>query len=288
MSLIEFASSWGLFWRPYSLTLLAAPALSLLGVYAVARRQLFIAAAVSQSAIFGFALFTLVFGARAVGADGSLWGDALVLLFAVGAALVATLGRETGGHGGRLNNDELIAWVFIAAGVGATLILSHAPAGMELARQLQASSVVGARWGDVVLFGITLAAIVGTLILHGRTVVLLLTDPVMAAAIGLRVGAWNLGVTVLSGVAIGMSVRSTGMMFTFGCLVLPVMIAKQLCGEVRTLLVASPLAAVMTAALGLWAAYEWDLPPGQSVVALQSIALAAAVALRGAWSLSAR
>ncbi len=288
MSLVDFMSSWELFARPYSLTLLAAPVLALLGVYAVARRQLFIAAAVSQSAVFGFALFSLFFGAHAAGVNGSLAQDALVLVCAIAAALITMIGRDSGGHGGRLNSDEIIAWVFIAAGVSATLILSHAPAGMELTRQLQASSVVGARWTDVAVFSIALAMLVGMLVWRRRALVLFVTDPVMASAVGMRVSIWNLVITILCGIVIGLSVRSTGMMFTFGCLALPVLIAKQGCSEVRTLLVVSPLAATLSAFVGLWFAHQWDLPPGQAVVGLLSVLLAVAAGLRYLWSVSSR
>jgi len=144
MSVLDFVSSWGLFARSYTLTLIAAPLLTLLGVYAVARRQLFIAAAISQSAVFGFATFALTFGAYSAGLGGSLSQDALIIACAMIAALLTMLGAEDA-RGARLTKDEVIAGVFIAAGVGATLILSRAPAGMELTRQLQASSVVGAR-----------------------------------------------------------------------------------------------------------------------------------------------
>ena len=288
MSVLDFVSSWGLFARPYTLTLVAAPTLALLGVYAVARRQVFIAAAVPQAAVFGFALFSLLFGAHTIAVDGGLGQDAVILVCAVAAALATMLGGESSGSGGRLSNEESIAFVFIAAGVGATLILSHAPAGLELARQLQASSVVGARWSDVAIFGATLAAFTSLLLWRRRAIVLFLTDPLMAAAIGMRVGVWNLVVTVISGVIIGLSVRSTGVMFTFGCLALPVLIGKQLCSEVRALLLVSPLVAALSAFAGLWAAYTWDLPPGQAVVGLQSVTLVAAAGLRRLWSLPAR
>lgn len=282
MSLLDFASSWGLFARSYSLTLIAAPLLTLLGVYAVARRQLFIAAAISQSAVFGFASFALIFGAYSAGLGGSLGQDALVIACAVIAALLAMLGTEDA-QGGRLSKDEVIASVFIMAGVGSTLILSRAPAGMELTRQLQASSVVGARWLDVAVFALALTALAAVILWHRKSIVLFLTDPVMASAIGLRVGAWNLGATLACGVIIGLSVRSTGMMFTFGCLALPVLIGKQLCAEVRTLLLVSPCVAALSALIGLWAAYAWDLPPGQSVVGLQGVLLATAAGLRTLW-----
>jgi len=286
VNLPDFITSWGLFALPYSLTLVAASVLAILGVATASRRQVFMAAAVTQSSVFGFALFSLLFGASASGLSVGAGQGAIVVCFAIAAALVTMLGGGAPSRGDRLDHDERTAWVFIAAGVGATLVLSHAPAGMEQVRRLQASSVVGAEWSDVVLFAALLAALAWALFRYGNELVLLLTDSVMASAIGMRVGAWNLCIALLCGASIGMSVRATGMVFTFGCLALPVMIAKQFCGEVRALFWVSPLIAALCGACGLWAAYEWNLPLGQAVVAALSVALAIAVGLRRGWNAS--
>ncbi|MEM1097396.1 MAG: metal ABC transporter permease [Planctomycetota bacterium] len=288
MSLFEFLSSWGLFVRPYTLTLLAAMALSMLGVVTAARRQVFMAASVAQASTFGFAVFALFAGAAATQATGSIGRDLVVIGSAVAAALLTMLGDGRQTHGSRLDGDERTAWVFIAAGAGAILVLSQAPAGMEQFRRMQASSVIGATRLDVITFAVLLIAMVGVLLWAGRSLVLLLADPVMAAAIGMRVRAWHWGLAIFSGACVGLGVRSTGMLFTFGCLALPVMIAKQACGEVRSLFWASPLIALVSAFVGLWLSYLWDLPPGQVVVALLCVVLIFAAAGRLAWDAMAR
>ncbi|MEM9752442.1 MAG: metal ABC transporter permease [Planctomycetota bacterium] len=286
--MLEFLSSWGLFARPYTLTLLAAMGLAMLGVVTAARRQVFMAAAVAQASTFGFAVFALFAGAAATQMSGSLGRDVVVIGSAIAAALLTMLGDGRQTQGSRLDGDERTAWVFIAAGAGAILVLAQAPAGMEQFRRMQASSVIGATRLDVATFAVLLVAMVGVVIAFGRSLVLLLADPVMAAAIGMRVRVWDLGLAVFSGACVGLGVRSTGMLFTFGCLALPVMIAKQACGEVRSLFWASPLVALVAAFMGLWLSYVLDLPPGQVVVALLCVVLVAAAAGRFAWDAMAR
>lgn len=288
MSVTEFFSSWGLFARPYTLALLAAMALSVLGVVTAARRQVFMAAAVAQASTFGFAVFALFAGAAATQATGGVVRDAVVIGSAVAAALLTMLGDGRQTQGSRLDGDERTAWVFIAAGAGAILVLAHAPAGMEQFRRMQASSVIGATRLDVVAFAALLVAMAAVLARWGRSLVLLLADPVMASAVGMRVQAWHLGLAVFSGACVGLGVRSTGMLFTFGCLALPVMIAKQACGEVRQLFWASPLVALISAFVGLWLSYAWDLPPGQVVVTLLCAVLVLAAAGRCAWDAASR
>ena len=288
MSVAEFLGSWRLFLWPYTLTILAAMALATLGVVTAARRQVFMAASVAQASTLGYAVFALFAGAAATQSTGSTARDAVVIGSAIAASLLTMIGDGRQMQGGRLDGDERTAWVFIAAGAGAILVLAQAPAGMEQFRRVQASSVIGATWLDVAVFGALLAAMVGVLIRAGRSIVLLLSDPVMAAAIGMRVRVWDTGLAVFSGACVGLGVRSAGMLFTFGCLALPVMIAKQACGEVRSMFWVSPLVAAFFALVGLWLSYLWDLPPGQVVVALLCAVLVVAVAARYAWDTVSR
>ena len=74
-------------------------------------------------------------------------------------------------------------------------------------------------------------------------------------------GAWI-------GFAIGFSIRTSGTLYTFGCLVLPALVAKNLCREVRPMLLVSPLVALVTGAAAFVLANHYDYPPAQMAVAL--------------------
>ncbi len=279
----EFINSWELFARPYLLTVLAGAVLAMVGVITMARRQVFMAAAVAQASTFGYAVFGFLVGGAGTESGEDLVRDAVVVGSAVVAALLTMLGRTDRARSGRLDGDERTAWVFIAASAGAILILARSPMGMEQLRRIQGSSLIGATTLDVAIFAAVLLVTVVLLAIFSRPLVLLLADPVMASAIGMRVALWNILLAMGVGLCVGLTVRSTGMLFAFGCLALPVMIAKQLCGEVRSLFVASPLLAAILSLTGLWLAYTWDLPPGQVVVGLSCITLALAVIARTIW-----
>ena len=106
-----------------------------------------------------------------------------------------------------------------------------------------------------------------------RPLVLLLSDPVLASAIGLKIFRWNITLAIMIGLSVGLAVRSTGVLYAFGALALPVMIAKQFCGEVRSLFLFSPIIAVGLSFAGLWGGHLWDFPPGQSAVGVMCAAL---------------
>jgi ABC-type Mn2+/Zn2+ transport system permease subunit len=283
--MMDFFNSWPLFFRPYSLTLLAGAVLALIGVVATARRQLFMAAAVAQTSLMGYAVIAFFVGTQVNGVLGAGGRDAVVIGAAIGAAMITMLGgRDSqGAEGGRLDGDERTAWVFVTAGSLAVLFLAHAPAGMEQVRRLQVSSVVGATWTDLYLFAALLTGMAIAGLRFMRPLILLLSDPVLAAAIGMKVLRWNIALAVLAGLSVGLAVRSTGVLFAFGALALPVMIAKQVCGEVRSLFLLSPLLAAALSFLGLWLGHLWNLPPGQAAVGVMCLALLGTHAARQAW-----
>ena len=135
-------------------------------------------------------------------------------------------------------------------------------------RRMQASTVIGAETSDVVIFGVLLFLGLVLIWMYWRELVLFLSDPVMAAAVGMRVAAWNVMLALIVGLVVGLSVRSAGMMFTFGCMAFPAMIAKQWSVQIKSLFWVSPLVALVMAFLGLFVSYCFQLPPALVIVAM--------------------
>jgi ABC-type Mn2+/Zn2+ transport system permease subunit len=98
-------------------------------------------------------------------------------------------------------------------------------------------------------------------------------DPAMAAAVGMRVSLWAGGTAVWLGLAVGLSMRVSGLLYTFGNLVLPALIAKNFCGEVTMVFLVAPCIAIGTGTLGFILANYYDYPPAQMTVALLSVLL---------------
>jgi ABC-type Mn2+/Zn2+ transport system permease subunit len=148
--------------------------------------------------------------------------------------------------------------------------------GLREVQAMMSSSVIGATPGDVLFFGGMAVVALGFVLMTRRRLVVLVTDPTMAAAVGMRVGWWTGALALAMGVGTGVAMRSTGMLYTFGCLVLPPLVAKNLCREVAPMFWVAPLVAAGSVAVGLVVAHTWDFPPGQTMVAVQALALLAA------------
>ncbi|MGH7411665.1 MAG: metal ABC transporter permease [Candidatus Methylomirabilis sp.] len=269
----NFISSWALFHNTYLAGWLIGLLLSLIGVLVVARDQIFIGAAVSQASTLGIALAMWI-GAWA-GAGLRLWfrSDEFLSIMAVAFSVIAALITARGGEGSRESHEAITGWVFLASASLSILIVSRSPHGLEEIHRLLSSSIIGATRADVWTFGLLAGAAALSLCAGLRRILLFAMDPVMAAAVGMRITRWGALTSAGLGLAVGLSIRSSGMLYTFGCLVLPALIAKHICREVRPMFLVAPIVAVGTGMAGFVLANHYDFPPAQMTIALLSLLL---------------
>ncbi len=264
----NFLSSWDLFHLSYLAGWLISFLLAMIGVLVVARDQIFIGAAVSQASTLGIALTMWATGVFALDqfpwfhSDISL--SVMAVVFSVIAASMTGRGEETGGE----SHEAVTGWVFLVSASLSILIVSHSPHGLEEIHRLLSSSIIGATVTDVWIFSILSVLTVFLLIFFYRRILLFALDPSMARAIGMKITVWSLLTSAWLGLIIGLSIRSSGMLYTFGCLVLPALVAKNLCREVRGMFFVAPVVAVGNGIIGFMLANYYDYPPGQMIVAL--------------------
>jgi ABC-type Mn2+/Zn2+ transport system permease subunit len=281
----EFLSSWDLFKYSYLEGWLIGLLLSLIGVLVVARDQIFIGAAVSEASTVGIALALLIgsmvgpVGAGDAHSSGESWiqsdtfQSSMAVVFSIMAALVTTRGEKAR----RESHEAVTGWVFLISASLSVLLVSHSPHGLEEIHRLHSSSLIGATELDVKTFAVFAALTAAGVLVTHRRLLLLAMDPAMAAAVGMRVTAWSMSLSVWLGLAIGLSIRASGMLYTFGMLVLPALVAKNLCREVRIMFLVSPAVAVIVSLIGFVLANhkEYDYPPAQMTVALLGALLVA-------------
>jgi ABC-type Mn2+/Zn2+ transport system permease subunit len=270
-----FLSSWPLFHNSYLAGWLIAVLLPLLGVLIVARDQIFLGAAVSQASLLGIAC-GLLLGSFAetlsmawLGSDTAL--SATAGLFAIVAALVTTRGGTAGGRSD--SHEAITGLVFLASSSLAVLLLAHSPHGTEEIHRLLASTIIGATGSDVWVFAALLVLSAAVVLARHRELALLVMDRQMAEAVGVPVQRWSVLLAVWLGVVVGLSNRVAGTMFTFACLVLPALAARNLCTEVRAMFVVAPLVGLAGGVLSFVVANDLDFPPGQTTAFLLSVIL---------------
>lgn len=268
----SFMSSWELFHNTYIVGWLIGILLSIVGVLVVARDQIFLGAAVSQSSTLGIAA-AMSLGGLGI---GPVWfeTDAFRALMAVLFCVIASLITWQEGSGkSRESHEAKTGWVFLVSSSLSILLMSHSPHGLEEIHRLVSSSIIGATDVDVWLLGIILLLTVLFLSSYQQPILVLSMDPAMAVAVGMKLRLWSVLLSIWLGLSVGLSIRISGMLYAFGCLVLPPLIAKNVCREVRPMFLVAPFAAVLIASMGFIVAHHYDYPPAQMTVALMSVTL---------------
>jgi ABC-type Mn2+/Zn2+ transport system permease subunit len=276
----DFVGSWALFHNTYLVGWLISLLLALIGVLVVARDQIFIGAAVSQASTLGVAIALGMAGWAALETVHWLQSDVFLSAMAVTCSIIAALLTSRSGNGGQESHEAITGWVFLASASLSVLIVAHSPHGLDEIHRLLSSSIIGATRSDVWIFALLLACTAVGIGIYHRCILLFIMDPTMAAAVGMRVAWVPILLSAWLGLAVGLSIRVAGMLYTFGCLVLPALVAKNLCRKVKPMFVVAPLVAVGTATLGFVVANHYDDPPAQMTVALLCLCVAIAWVVR--------
>lgn len=272
----EFLRSWPLFQNTYLTGWLIAIALSSVGVLAIARDQVFIGAAVTEVSTLGIAAgmaFTAYLGADCPAClQNDTFYRLMAVVFSVGATLLTTWRRSS-----RESHEAITGWVFLVGGAGSILLVAHSAHGLEEIHRILASSLIGATPLDVWIFGSLGVSTLLLLHLAYRSIFLTAMDEATASVIGVRTRTWSSTLALLLGLSVGLSIGVAGTLYTFGCLVLPALVAKNICRSLRTMLWASPAVALIFGVPAFIVAHHGDYPPGQMSVGFLCLALL------GAW-----
>jgi len=269
----QFLSSWALFHNTYLAGWLISLLLSLIGVLVVARNQIFIGAAVSQAATLGIACGMWAGALFAADAGAFVRSDQFLSALAVAFSIMAAAATARAGDAGQDSHAAVTGWVFLASASFSILVLSHSPHGLEEVHRLLSSSIIGAAASDVWVFAALLLLTTLFIASNRPRIILFAMDPLMAAAVGTRTTLWEGLLSVWLGLVVGLSIRASGMLYTFGCLVLPALAAGNLCREVRSMFVVAPIIGLVTAVVGFVVADRYDFPPAQMTVALLGVLL---------------
>ncbi len=275
-----FLDSWPLFHTTYLAGGAIAVLLALIGVWVVAREQIFLGAAIAQASTLGIAVLlwfaSLGFAAGWPWLESRAAADACAVAASMTTAWLTAVPSARGAGSG----EARTAWIFLVAASLPMLLLAHSPHGLEEVHRLMFSTLLGAAPEELWVFaGLALASALAAWRWHDR-LRLLATDPEMAAAVGMRTGLWTRSVALWLGLVIGLSLRASGLIYTFGCLVLPTLVARNLCREVRPMLLVAPLVAAAAALASFVVANAIDVPPAHAAVALLCLLVPATWPLR--------
>ncbi len=242
---------------------------SVLGVFVVYRRVVFVAAALAQLSSMGVALagFLATWG---LGIGLGLEVSELILsLMATLAGVVffAMEGAERGVPG-----DARLGIAFVLAGAVAVLLVAQT-AGADAQGLLLRGNILGITAGEL---GLLIAVVLGVLTVHlllHKELVFVAFDSEMAASLGYRTLRWSLILYLTLGLVIAVSIQAAGVLLVFSFLVLPPVTGILLGTNLPGVLAWSVVSGLAAAALGFLISIQLDLPSGPAIVGVSGIGL---------------
>ncbi|GAA2576341.1 metal ABC transporter permease [Actinomadura fulvescens] len=238
---------------------LTAPAV---GTFIVQRKLSLLGDGIGHIALTGIGLGLLTGGSPVLGA---------LLVSVLGAVAIEVLRARS-----RSGADVALALLFYGGLAGGVLLTNGQDGGSSLQSYLFGSiSSVSAT--DLYVVAGLAVAVLGIVALFGRELFLLCQDEEVARAAGLPVRFLSILIAATAAVTVVISMRAIGLLLVSALMVVPVAAAQQLTrGFKSTMLVAMGIG-VLSAVSGLAGSFEYDLPPGPSIVLLALAVFVAAV-----------
>ena len=243
-------------------TVVIALACSVLGVYVVLRRIVFVGAALAQLSSAGIALGLFLSG------QGLLLGlaeqpIALSLLL----TLAGVLFFGSGSGRGRVPPDATIGVTYAVAGAVGILLIAKAAHGEAHDIFLQ-GNILGITRADTLTL---LATAIPVLLVHlvfYKEFLFISFDRETARTLGFKVEFWNMFLYFTLGLVIAFAMQFAGVMLVFNFLVLPavtgLLVARSMAGTFAVSIISGLIAAIA----GFTLSIPFDLPSGPTIIAV--------------------
>jgi ABC-type Mn2+/Zn2+ transport system permease subunit len=256
--------------------LVIALACSVLGVYVVLRRIVFVGAALAQLSSAGIALAMFLSGA---GVAAGITGHTVAMALVVTLAGALFFGMEGSGSRGPVPPDATIGVTYAVAAAAGIVLIAKAATGEAHDLFLSGNILAITRADTVVL----LAVSVPVLLIHGlfyKEFLFVSFDRETARTLGYRVNHWNMLLYLTLGLVIAFAMQFAGVMLVFNFLVLPAVTGLLVGRGMAGVFAGSVISALLAAVIGFTLSVPYDLPTGPAMICVSGVLALIAWGLR--------
>ena len=246
--------------------LVIALACSVLGVYVVLRRIVFVGAALAQLSSAGIALALFLSG---FGAMHALGAHPVAMALVVTLAGAAFFGAEGGGRG-PVPPDATIGVTYAVAAAAGILLVAKASTGEAHDIFLQGNILGITRKDTLVLLGVSVPVLLLHVLFY-KEFLFVSFDRETARTLGYRVGGWNLLLYLTLGLVIAFAMQFAGVMLVFNFLVLPAVTGLLLGRGMAGVFAWSVVSALLAALIGFTLSVPYDLPTGPAMICVSGV-----------------
>ena len=246
--------------------LVIALACSVIGVYVVLRRIVFVGAALAQISSAGIAL-ALWLGGHAIGGEFTHHPVAFALLFSLGGALFFSMGHTPRSG---VPPDATIGVTYAVAAAAGILLIAKAATGEAHDIFLQGNILGITRFDTLVLLGVTVPVLLVHVLFY-KEFLFVSFDRETARTLGYNVAWWNLLLYFTLGLVIAFAMQFAGVMLVFNFLVLPAVTGLLLARSMSGIFAVATAAALLAALVGFSLSVPFDLPSGPAIIAASGV-----------------
>jgi ABC-type Mn2+/Zn2+ transport system permease subunit len=239
---------------------------SVVGVYVLLKRVVFLGIALAQIASAGVALALLLH-----------WNP---LLTALAASLAGVVAFSQTRWRWRVPIEGFLGAAYVLAGALAIVFLAKNPVGEARALTVLFGNILSVPGAEMAALAAVSAVVALIHLLFRKEFVFVSFDFETAAAQGVKARFWDLLLYVTLGVVIAFAIRSVGVLVTFALLVLPAMGARLLVSGIAGMFVAAVGLGTLSIPVGLATAFAYDLPTGATICLTVAALFAAALVAR--------
>ena len=242
----------------------------LVGVYLVLRRLVFMGVALPQISSCGIAS---AFAFHAWGIIPHLEESEHALAFTGSTVftLAAILILSALERRGRGVLEGRIGTVYVLAGAWSILLLVKNPYGEHGLLERLKGEIIAVSNADLAWTFAAFTVVVAALFIFQKEFMLVSFDREMAVTLKKNVLFWDGFLFLLIGLTISMTVLSVGPLVAFGFLLMPPLIAHLFASNMRQFALGAAGIGIMSAVVGFYLGYLWDLPVGPTDVALLGV-----------------
>ena len=242
-------------------SLVIALACSVLGVYVVLRRIVFVGAALAQLSSAGIALALYLSG---VGALGAITGHPVAVALVLTLAGALFFGVESGGRG-PVPPDATIGVTYAVAAAAGILLVAKATTGEAHDIFLQGNILSITLKDTLVLLAVSVPVLLVHVLFY-KEFLFVSFDRETARTLGYRVSAWNLLLYLTLGLVIAFAMQFAGVMLVFDFLVLPAVTGLLLARGMAGVFFWSIASALLAAVIGFILSVPYDLPTAPALI----------------------
>lgn len=238
---------------------LSGIACGIVGTYIVSRRMVFLSGGITHASFGGIGI-AYYLGLNPIGG---------AMVFAV----LSAIGVEWASAKGRIREDSAIGIVWSVGMAIGLLFIYLTPGYATNLMTYLFGDVLTVSHSNIIALAVLAVVLIGVMLFFGRPIIYAAFDREFAKSQGVRADAILTLMTVLTSVAIVLSIRIVGIVLLISLLTIPPVIASSFTKSYMRIVTLSSLFAVIGNVVGLYVAYKIDLPVGVSTIILLAIAL---------------